>query len=319
MRKFVINEYEIDALDGLPPFDFKLYCILRSHMDYSTGVVGKKRRISYRMIGEWMYIEQTPGRHTAGAPTREQVRQSINRLMKSGLLQPTDISLVFRMPLATQDQCVQKSSNRGATGEQHGSNTPAATRKIQQKTDTCMKSAESSNRGATQEQHGSSNTPPVSGIRNINPPSGGIYIVHSTERNGRKSADRFDEFWDVYPTKVARKKCLDKWRAKGLDTIADRLIADVQRRCLEHRPWLEGYIPNPLTYLNQERWDDHIQPVRKKAGAGTRQTPNAIEDFLYGRQVGQSKGGNVIDGTAKTINPSEDDDDHHCRMQTQIR
>ncbi|RME80440.1 MAG: hypothetical protein D6775_16145, partial [Caldilineae bacterium] len=43
--------------------------------------------------------------------------------------------------------------------------------------------------------------------------------------------------------------------------MADMLIADVKRRMAHDRKWIEGYIPNPLTYINQNRWEDEIEPV----------------------------------------------------------
>lgn len=73
-----------------------------------------------------------------------------------------------------------------------------------------------------------------------------------------KTKSRFAEFWAAYPKKVAKPTCEAKWKSKKLDAIADQLIADIQLRGGTDRKWLEGYIPNPLTYLTQERWNDSI-------------------------------------------------------------
>lgn len=87
-----------------------------------------------------------------------------------------------------------------------------------------------------------------------------------TQRNRQPSsprcASRFEEFWAVYPKKVAKKPTETKWKAKRLDALADRLIADVRKRQAEDGRWLDGYIPNPSTYLAQERWEDELQPRR---------------------------------------------------------
>ena len=72
--------------------------------------------------------------------------------------------------------------------------------------------------------------------------------------------DRFADFWQVYPDKTGRKPSAEKWKAKRLDAIADRIIADVRARAASDRKWLDGFVPNPMTYLNQERWNDPIQP-----------------------------------------------------------
>lgn len=85
------------------------------------------------------------------------------------------------------------------------------------------------------------------------------------------SAERFEEFWVLYPKKVAKQLCLTKWKNHKLDLIADRLIADVKARLTDHRPWLDGFAPNPETYLNQKRWEDEIETPKhgkRHAGAG---------------------------------------------------
>lgn len=80
--------------------------------------------------------------------------------------------------------------------------------------------------------------------------------------------DRFAEFWQAYPDKTGRKPCAEKWKAKRLNAEADRIIADVRARAANDRKWLDGFIPNPLTYLNQERWNDPIQPRGSGPPAG---------------------------------------------------
>lgn len=67
----------------------------------------------------------------------------------------------------------------------------------------------------------------------------------------------FEEFWEHYPKKVAKAKCNELWNKKkpNLDqcikTLAWQVVSD---------QWQKGFIPNPQTWLNQERWDD--QPPR---------------------------------------------------------
>lgn len=64
----------------------------------------------------------------------------------------------------------------------------------------------------------------------------------------------FNEFWEIFPSirKAAKKTCLQKWKAKNLDSIAEKIIADVRAKT----PAWGEFAPMPLTYLNQERWDD---------------------------------------------------------------
>jgi hypothetical protein len=84
-----------------------------------------------------------------------------------------------------------------------------------------------------------------------------IYVV--------KTTNRFDEFWEMYPTtrKVNKKTCLERWANKNLDAIADEVISYV-KKMKDSKSWKEGFSPAPLTLLNQERWNDgEVQQVRK--------------------------------------------------------
>lgn len=83
-----------------------------------------------------------------------------------------------------------------------------------------------------------------------------------------RQAGRFSEFWSVYPKKVKRKTCEEKWKAKRLDAIADQLIADVQNRLKHDQRWLDGFIPDPSTYLAQERWNDEVTKPKSQASTG---------------------------------------------------
>lgn len=79
-------------------------------------------------------------------------------------------------------------------------------------------------------------------------------------RAGRTSA-RFADFWTAFPSrpgthKGKKKDCLRKWEGKRLDTVADLILADIALRLKKDRQWLDGYMPDPLSYLNQERWLD---------------------------------------------------------------
>ena len=88
------------------------------------------------------------------------------------------------------------------------------------------------------------------------------------EENKRKSKDKnnrsngFDLFWSVYPKKVKKKQSAAKWKTKHLADKADMIITDVQNRIANDARWKAGYIPDPTTYLNGERWDDEIETQR---------------------------------------------------------
>jgi hypothetical protein len=88
-----------------------------------------------------------------------------------------------------------------------------------------------------------------------------IYVV--------KTTNRFEEFWESYPSvrKVNKKTCLERWANKSLDSIADEVIAYV-KKMKDTQSWKDGFSPAPLTLLNQERWNDGEAPQERKVWEG---------------------------------------------------
>lgn len=104
------------------------------------------------------------------------------------------------------------------------------------------------------------------------------------------SADAdFDRFWQAWPQsqrKVAKAKCLEIWKRKKLSSSAEKIIGHVLVMKTT-KQWLEGFEPAPLTYLNQNRWEDDV-PV---GGVGVLARPvvSASPDWLTNHAA--SKGG----------------------------
>ena len=72
----------------------------------------------------------------------------------------------------------------------------------------------------------------------------------------------FARFWDEWPKndrKQARGKCFALWKSKGLDQKTEEILKHVGS-LKNSRDWKEGYIPAPLVYLRQERFDG-AEPV----------------------------------------------------------
>jgi hypothetical protein len=78
-------------------------------------------------------------------------------------------------------------------------------------------------------------------------------------------SESFERWWKNYPKKVGNKqKCLSIWNRKCLDSRVERLILDVNNRQLVDQAWQDKqFIPNPQTYLNGERWNDDIIPIKQ--------------------------------------------------------
>lgn len=74
--------------------------------------------------------------------------------------------------------------------------------------------------------------------------------------------DGFDEFWNVYPKKVGKADAQKKWISKkpNIDFVLQAL-----RWQMPSEQWNKNngeFIPNPSTYINQERWNDEQQKLR---------------------------------------------------------
>jgi hypothetical protein len=69
----------------------------------------------------------------------------------------------------------------------------------------------------------------------------------------------FARFWEAYPNKVA-KVAAEKAYAKAVRSISGPdppgvILAGVER-AKASRPWREGFIPHPATWLNRGSWED---------------------------------------------------------------
>lgn len=94
--------------------------------------------------------------------------------------------------------------------------------------------------------------------------------------------ERFAAFWKAYPKKVGKATCLKAWKKLNPNSeLFDRIMAalDSQKRSEQWNREGGRFIPNPLTWLNQGRWDDEPTEV---AGAGTEKfdTMSALKEIM---------------------------------------
>ncbi|MCD0494837.1 hypothetical protein LQD23_21410 [Chromobacterium violaceum] len=107
----VITDQELEALQGLPLGAQVLYLReIRRYMDFSTGVTGISRRISWQGLREVLEVEPRPG-VARELPSKDQVRRLAGWLERAGLVRNiSDMSgrqLIFRLPLAMSDWSIQ--------------------------------------------------------------------------------------------------------------------------------------------------------------------------------------------------------------------
>ena len=79
----------------------------------------------------------------------------------------------------------------------------------------------------------------------------------------------FDEFWRAYPKRVKRKPAEDAWKKLKPDAellaVILKAISDQQeeRRIAQENKQFCPDWAHPVTWLNQKRWQDEVQPAGK--------------------------------------------------------
>ena len=123
------NDNEDDALQGLPWPSQLLYLRgLRWRMDYETGWVGRKSRISWQTLRETLHVEHHQGMKDVSL-SKEQLRRALQWLVKAGLVivHTEGKYLQFLLPLADTQQSDQK---KAAPRPHHVRTTEAAVLRI---------------------------------------------------------------------------------------------------------------------------------------------------------------------------------------------
>ncbi|MGB0662805.1 MAG: DnaT-like ssDNA-binding domain-containing protein [Pontibacterium sp.] len=123
-----MNKHELEALKNeyLTHEARVLYLMcIRPHMDYASGICGRKRKVSYQMFKEHLEVHRRPGsKIPAFIPTLKQLRGYVDELVHAGLISKLDKlkrtdPLVFRCLLATTD-LVRPSEEGQEKGKQRG-------------------------------------------------------------------------------------------------------------------------------------------------------------------------------------------------------
>ena len=98
MEYLKINYEEVSALRGLPHMQQLLYlCGIKPFVDYRTGIIGIKRKISYQSLSEVLYVEPHSGIQS-GSPSKSQLRRALKGLERAGVIniQSDDYSLILQ-------------------------------------------------------------------------------------------------------------------------------------------------------------------------------------------------------------------------------
>lgn len=162
-----LNDEELLALTGLPDIHIRLYIFgIRRYMDYTNGVVGVKRRISYQSLSEVLYIEPIRGVKTPQKLSRSQLRRAVKSLERAGLIliKSHRLQLVLECLLAKQDRFIQiKADTKPTQSAVTNNNTEISTNSLEN-TGSNSTYAECSNTKADPTKNQKAATPPGSGI-----------------------------------------------------------------------------------------------------------------------------------------------------------
>ncbi len=86
-----------------------------------------------------------------------------------------------------------------------------------------------------------------------------IKDVIKTKKDNKMTESHFEKFWDIYPNKVNKKKAKEKFMKLEVDLFESIMYAlEWQTQSIS---WKNGYIPNPETYIYNEKWNDKPKPI----------------------------------------------------------
>lgn len=87
--------------------------------------------------------------------------------------------------------------------------------------------------------------------------------VNNNKDNNINTCFSFESFWNLYPNKNNKKGCEAKYK-KLTETQRAKISATLPS-FLAYKPFASYTPPHPLTYLNQERWEDEIKVKEEKS------------------------------------------------------
>lgn len=251
-----LNNDELATLYEEPGHIVKLYLYVRQKMDYATGIVGEKTKLSEAMFLDILNCMPASGRSVGKTPkfTRSAIRCAVERLEKIGLLKRIG-PLVFECILADQDGCVQNTSSRPAAR--------ATAKKTQPK--------QLKNKENTKEQQPnlrtSNSQSPVSGNKNIIINNNILNIVRSSSINAQKVISGFWDFYNLYPRPEARIEAAKAY-AKTVIKAGEGVIPLIQKGIENQREKLlktdYKFRPLPATWINKGRWMDISKPEEEE-------------------------------------------------------
>ena len=116
-------------------------------------------------------------------------------------------------------------------------------------------------------------------------PEPSVTIIEPSKKK-KVCVTRFDEFWDAYPHhggKKGRKPSEAKYVAAIQAGASEQDIIDGAIRYRSDRRVRDGYVKNPETWLNQNRWEDEVDAsAEKRNGTPAAKGQARLSAFIAG-------------------------------------
>jgi len=87
-----------------------------------------------------------------------------------------------------------------------------------------------------------------------------LNLIPDSRKPRTSALDSFSAFWESYPNKTGKKKAKELWK-RNKPILVDVLKAIAWQKKTDK--WKKGFIPNPTTWLNEERWEDEPLQTNK--------------------------------------------------------
>ena len=109
--------------------------------------------------------------------------------------------------------------------------------------------------------------------------------------------ERFEEFWSAYPRKVGKAAAYKAWKRIHPDTaLFNRMLTAVNAASQTDQWQREAgrFVPNPLTWLNQGRWDDDYSPANQPSRPEAKGNGNALTRLMAKMEAEEAARSNEI-------------------------
>lgn len=205
--------------------------------------------------------------------TTQNVRTSLKRLEKSGNLTRTAHTNFTVVTVKTDGSVL--SANKQLTSKQQATNKQLTTTKERKKSKKVRNTPHTPHEGADEQ---------------------GESLTVETARGAEKSVDhsttpvdeRFNRFWAIYPRKVGKGAARKVWqKLKPSAELTETLLSavNIQRNSEQWQKENGQYIPNPATWLNQERWEDDVNLSVPQANEPSKFSPSYNLDEITRRAL----------------------------------